>query len=157
RSTAWEGLSAPAKPSISFKKMAVAGLHREGGFSPPLGVDICRLERLYKSNSARRRRGATARLRSSSLIFGDQASDPDRRPQASTALRLTGGRDRLVPGCLTGESEEKETWTAESLRAAAPIGDESSMGCGWTRLRRSTFQVNTPVVQATGVGPRQTL
>jgi hypothetical protein len=24
----------------------------------------------------------------------------------------------MVPGCLTGESEERETWTAESLRAA---------------------------------------
>src|SRR6516164_1229512 len=34
RSTAWEGLSTPANPPISFKKMAVAGLHREGGFSP---------------------------------------------------------------------------------------------------------------------------
>ena len=29
----------------------------------------------------------------------------------------------MVPGCLTGESEERETWTAESLRAASPIGD----------------------------------
>ena len=27
----------------------------------------------------------------------------------------------LVPGCLTGESEERETWTAESLRAASLI------------------------------------
>jgi len=26
----------------------------------------------------------------------------------------------MVPGCLTGESEERETWTAESLRAALP-------------------------------------
>ena len=24
----------------------------------------------------------------------------------------------MVPGCLTSESEERETWTAESLRAA---------------------------------------
>jgi hypothetical protein len=40
RSTAWEGLSTPANPPISFKKMAVAGLHREGGFSPRRGVDI---------------------------------------------------------------------------------------------------------------------
>jgi hypothetical protein len=29
----------------------------------------------------------------------------------------------LVPGCLTGESEERETWTAESLRAASPNED----------------------------------
>jgi len=25
----------------------------------------------------------------------------------------------LIPGCLIGESEERETWTAESLRAAS--------------------------------------
>jgi hypothetical protein len=29
---------------------------------------------------------------------------------------------RKVPGCLTSESEERETWTAESLRAAFAIG-----------------------------------
>jgi hypothetical protein len=27
------------------------------------------------------------------------------------------------PGCLTSESEERETWTAESLRAASSIGE----------------------------------
>jgi hypothetical protein len=32
-------------------------------------------------------------------------------------------RDRKVPGCLTGESEERETWTAESLRAASSNGE----------------------------------
>jgi hypothetical protein len=36
----------------------------------------------------------------------------------------------MVPGCLTGESEERETWTAESLRAASSLGrvrpDETS-------------------------------
>jgi len=47
------------------------------------------------------------------------AADCGRRLEASTALRFTGGGDRLgSPGCLTGESEERETWTAESLRAA---------------------------------------
>jgi hypothetical protein len=30
------------------------------------------------------------------------------------------GRDREVPGCLKSESEERETWTAESLRTASP-------------------------------------
>jgi hypothetical protein len=28
------------------------------------------------------------------------------------------------PGCLTGESEERETWTAESLRAASSNGED---------------------------------
>src|SRR6266540_3635410 len=92
RSTAWAGLSPPANPPILFKKMAVAGLHREGGFSPARELTFARSDPYIIANSARRRLGATARLRSSSLIFGDQASDPDRRPETSTALRLTGGR-----------------------------------------------------------------
>src|SRR5215831_16406640 len=58
---------------------------------------------------------------------------------------------RRAPGCLTGESEERETWTAESLRAAgvevASLRERTgiSLPCGWTRLRRYTFQVNTIV------------
>jgi hypothetical protein len=54
-------------------------------------------------------------------------------------------RNRKVSGCLTSESEERETWTAESLRAASSNG--RSFGfirkrCGhWKRLWRSTFKV----------------
>src|SRR5262249_3913995 len=36
--------------------------------------------------------------------------------------RLSGspeGGIATIPGCLTGESEERETWTAESLRTAS--------------------------------------
>ena len=53
------------------------------------------------------------------------------------------------PGCLTSESEERETWTAESLRAVRHAEANHASGwflsvkCGWTRLRRYTFQVNT--------------
>ena len=39
----------------------------------------------------------------------------------------------MVPGCLTGESEERETWTAESLRAASSIGNLCPKG--WLRKR----------------------
>jgi hypothetical protein len=35
---------------------------------------------------------------------------------------VIGRRSREVPGCLKSESEERETWTAESLRAAFAIG-----------------------------------
>jgi hypothetical protein len=41
------GLSPPANPPILFKKMVVAGLHREGGFWPCRGVDICALGPIY--------------------------------------------------------------------------------------------------------------
>ncbi len=50
-----------------------------------------------------------------------------------------------VSGCLTSESEERETWTAESLRAAFAIGKPFAQS-GRKRLRRSTFQVNTMIV-----------
>src|ERR1700746_2704017 len=54
-----------------------------------------------------------------------------------------GGGTALVPGCLTGESEERETCTAESLRAASRMETYVFEGSVRTRLRRSTFQVNT--------------
>jgi hypothetical protein len=49
----------------------------------------------------------------------------------------------LIPGCLIGESEERETWTAESLRALPRSKSDLREGWGRKRLRRSTFQVNT--------------
>jgi hypothetical protein len=46
-------------------------------------------------------------------------------------LRCSPGRGRQAPGCLTSESEERETWTAESLRAASSNGE----GFGFVRKR----------------------
>ena len=51
--------------------------------------------------------------------------------------RTTGRRGWKVPGCLTSESEERETWTAESLRAASGRGNLARKAR--KRLRRSTF------------------
>ena len=73
-----------------------------------------------------------------------------------------------APGCLTSESEERETWTAESLRAVSSVvGAILRWRCGRKRLWRSTFQVNTmfanmcatrvACVGVNRVGPRQTL
>ncbi len=74
-------------------------------------------------------------------------------------------RSLNASGCLTSESEERETWTAESLRTASPNG----MGFGlfreegghWKRLWRSTFKVTLwsfrrAIVCVVRVGPRQT-
>jgi len=47
-------------------------------------------------------------------------------------------RDREVPGCLTGESEERETWTAESLRAASSNGE----GFGFFRKRAAVEETS---------------
>jgi hypothetical protein len=52
-------------------------------------------------------------------------------------------RDFRIPGCLTGESEERETWTAESLRTVAAMRENLVAVRSRKRLRRSTFQVNT--------------
>src|SRR5580704_601269 len=50
------------------------------------------------------------------------------RVAASDVRGLTppghGGRSCKVPGCLTSESEERETWTAESLRTASSNGED---------------------------------
>ena len=48
-----------------------------------------------------------------------------RRLRFLPELSETGFFDGIspVPGCLTGESEERETWTAESLRAASSNGE----------------------------------
>jgi hypothetical protein len=75
--------------------------------------------------------------------------------------RLSGvpeGGIAMVPGCLTSESEERETWTAESLRAALLRGSccEGSLPSmedfQWKVAGRDfgglTFQVDTVFVQA---------
>src|SRR5579872_3251839 len=68
---------------------------------------------------------------------------------ASSALRSDRRGALARPGCLTGESEERETWTAESLRAGCvwwPCESKAiHMPSGRTRLRRYTFQVNTKI------------
>jgi hypothetical protein len=83
------------------------------------GVDKAGRRGLYTPNTARRRFGVMARLRSSSLIV--VVETPIRLGgQVSATFHLWKG-GASVPGCLTGESEERETWTAESLRAASSI------------------------------------
>ena len=99
-----------------------------------------------------RRDGASAKPLT---VYGERASGHDL--VAMSDARGFGGsgfcrrRSRKAPGCLTGESEERETWTAESLRAASSNGEGwgrkawafSARERPWKRLRRSTFQVNT--------------
>jgi len=95
-------------------------------------------QRLYTLSSARRRLGAMARLRSPSLFTRWPSIRPCSRGHVRAAASKGGllranisraGDDglqsdglqsqaRCGSGCLTGESEERETWTAESLRAA---------------------------------------
>ena len=120
RSTAWEAFPRPLTPLYRLRRWLLPVCTGRVDFGPARELTFARPEPYITANSARRGLGATARLRSSSLIFGDQASDPNRRPEASTALRASRRvGTALVPGCLTGESEERETWTAESLRAAS--------------------------------------
>src|SRR5262249_30481709 len=72
--------------------------------------------------------GATARLRSSSLKFGDKASDPDRRPRASTALRFTGGRGRPGPGLFDRGIGRKRNGDGGVLWGRVPDRRRMSIG-----------------------------
>jgi len=62
------------------------------------GVDNARAAGLYTDHTVRRRLGAMTRLRSSSLIFGDQPPIASRRFGASTALWAIRGGDLLGSG-----------------------------------------------------------
>jgi len=92
--------------------------------------------------------GAKARLRRISLSIVKAASEVDRKPCASTAVEEDFPVHREVetarfPGCLKIESEERETWTAESLRAAVMIEacfDQKERSR--KRIRRFTFKVH---------------
>jgi hypothetical protein len=96
--------------------------------------------------------GAMTRLCEAPHLCKVASPDAKSGREASTALRSRRGGTLAVPGCLTGESEERETWTAESLRAASSensvLGSKELKYRAWrrggrTRLRRYTFQVNT--------------
>jgi hypothetical protein len=87
------------------------------------GVDKPTEGGLYTASQVRRR--LRREVAPSKLLTdtGEQASD-----EASDAGSFDGfsgapGMGSAIPGCLTGESEERETWTAESLRAASSGGD----------------------------------
>src|SRR5260370_14801971 len=101
RSAAQGTLSTHANRPISFKKMAVAGLHREGWIFTLSGVDIRQSARLYNFLTARRRLGATVRLRSSSMIL------VTRHPISIGGHKLRrlsvspGSRHRPAPGLLS--------------------------------------------------------
>ena len=92
--------------------------------------------------------GAKARRRSISLFIVKAASEVDRKPCASTAIKedfpaYRGVGTARSPGCLKIESEERETWTAESLRAAFMIEacfDRKKRSR--KRIRRFTFKVH---------------
>jgi hypothetical protein len=120
------------------------------------------------------RLGVLARLRSSSLNASFHTRTRHPISVGSKGLRRLSGLRRAgpsVPGCLTGESEERETWTAESLRAVsfcrgATRGrrrrpDETSAvhvsGQHYCRAsgRREREQSRARLSARTRVGPRQ--
>src|SRR6266480_686711 len=63
------------------------------------------------------------------------ASDDHRKRGLRWRSRVSGGGTTLVPGCLTSESEERETWTAGSLRAASSREGAAGRDFGGTRFR----------------------
>ncbi len=72
-----------------------------------------------------------------------------------------GAETARFPGCLKSESEERETWTAESLRAASS-GEDGIEKCPFARERPDEtsavlrFKVHrTGRASGPGDGPRQ--
>src|SRR5882757_9197816 len=57
---------------------------------------------------------------------------------SATPSKCGGGEPLWFPGCLTSEPEERETWTARSLRTAFRLR-ATSCESGRKRLRRYTF------------------
>ena len=72
------------------------------------------------------------------------------RVAASDVRGLTppghGGRSCKVPGCLTSESEERETWTAESLRAASSNGEGVGLRA-WAFSARERLEETSAVLR----------
>ena len=79
------------------------------------------------------------------------------RPLVLRSLpEMSGRRSCKAPGCLKSESEERETWTAESLRAASSNGEGFGFFCKRGGHGRDfgglTFQgfLHCPIAQAIG-------
>ena len=89
---------------------------------------MCIRDRAYGAPSAYGLDGASAKL----LTFSEEMP-----PIRLGGWRFVGFPVRReveaarLPGCLTSESEERETWTAESLRTASSNGE----GFGFPRKR----------------------
>ena len=97
-STAPLPLSTRPNPPKSLVNTAVARWHRASRISV-VPLLTCRGSPAYIPPIRHAGRpGATARLRSSSLIFGEKAPGLGRKPQTSTALWFTRGRDLHGPG-----------------------------------------------------------
>jgi hypothetical protein len=143
RSTAWRAFPRPLTPLYHLRRWLLPACTGRVDFGPRRELTFARSEPYITANSARRRLGATARLRSSSLIVVTRLPITIGGPRLRRLSGSPEGGTALVPGCLTGESEERETWTAESLRTASRSEQRVFEGSGRTRLRRSTFQVNT--------------
>lgn len=75
----------------------------------------------YKPVGRRGRRCTMVRLRRSSLRCSEEAADSHRLQSVVFGWKMDGSpgwRVGFGPGCLTSEVEERETWTAESLRVS---------------------------------------
>jgi hypothetical protein len=115
-----------------------SALHR--GVFPPQGVDMGGGRSLYKPpwRAAAWRDGASAKPLT---VFAVNHPAMSYGHVGCVSFGRCRRRSRKVPGCLKSESEERETWTAESLRTAFSNGEGLGFLCertrSWKRLRRS--------------------
>ncbi len=117
------------KAALSARTRPVFLRDAQREFSVREAVDNNRRRRLYKPLWTRRRRRLVRWLvrEAPHCSYGEASGhEPWRMSdvRVSAAPGHTGdGVPFGGPGCLTGESEERETWTAESLRAASSNGE----------------------------------
>ena len=116
-------------------------------------VDNGAVRRLYSASWARRRLARWRVCEAPHCSHGDRASGHALRGHVRVGASDVRGygfsgalpeRCRKAPGCLKSESEERETWTAESVRAA------SSNGEGLGLLRESAAMEETSAVDVSG-------
>jgi hypothetical protein len=103
------------------------------------GVDNTKGRSLYTPHSARpppRRDGAPLKLLTDS---GEQASDKYRGLGLRRFFSVPEGGIALAPRSLTSESEERETWTAESWRGRFLARGAAGRDFGGTRFRFNTM------------------
>ena len=111
--------------AIHYPRLQVrTGIHKFVGVRKSASdvVDKVRGRRLY----SHQRRAAARRDDAPAKLLTDNGDQPPICSRGRWLRRLSGMFGEkgsfAIPGCLTGESEERETWTAESLRAASSGG-----------------------------------
>jgi hypothetical protein len=127
----WNSESRKSLRRLRAKRQKLPFCHDPQGFFECQKVDNSGGRSLYTSSWARRRWARCRVCEAPHCSHGDRAIR-----HLGMAMFASPRRMRGVSSCLKSESEERETWTAESLRAAFANGEglpSSRDDCGHGR------------------------